>query len=142
MFALGLILLIAAAVVALDAVAQNTFDVRVDLFGQHLNMPVWEIAVGGIVIGVVALLGLALALRGVRKNAQLRTERRRLRKELARRPAVVEPVAAPAPAADAVPAAAAVLAEPTGVATDETAYPDGAVEPARPAHRGLHRTRV
>jgi uncharacterized integral membrane protein len=139
MFALGLILLIAAAAVAVDAVVQNTFHIRVDLFGQHLKVPVWEIAVGGIVVGVVVLLGLALAMRGLRKNAQLRADRRRLRKELASRPAVVEPVAAPA----AVPAAA-VPAEPAGVATAETAYPDDAVEPARPAHRGLHRagTRV
>jgi uncharacterized integral membrane protein len=139
MFALGLILLIAAAAVAVDAVVQNTFHVRVDLFGQHLSLPVWEIAVGGIVVGVVALLGLALALRGLRKNAQLRAERRRLRKELASRPAVAEPVPAPA----GVPAAV-VPAEPAGVATDETAYPDEAVEPVRHTHRGLHRagTRV
>jgi uncharacterized integral membrane protein len=120
MLTVGLILLLAAVAVAADALAQNTFHVRVDLFGAHFSMPFWQVAVAGIVLGAIALLGLLMTLRGMKKAVALRKDRRRMSRELAERPVVTLP-------ADGAP-------------TDDAPYPGEAAPVGRRIHRpGSHR---
>ena len=82
---IGLLILIVAAVVAVFGVASNSGGAHplghsFALFGQHLNgLSTGQLFLGGIVVGVVAMLGLSLLLGPLTRRLASRGSRRELR---------------------------------------------------------------
>jgi hypothetical protein len=82
---IGLLILIAAAVVAVFGVASNSGGAHplgqsFALFGQHLNgLSTGQLFLGGIVVGVVGMLGLSLLLGPFTRRLASRGSRRELR---------------------------------------------------------------
>ncbi|MEU2455332.1 hypothetical protein ABZ605_35250 [Streptomyces sp. NPDC012765] len=90
---LGLILLIAAIVVGLAGVFGNTGAGHelgaggdFSVFGYHASGSTGSLFLTGIIVGAVALLGLALVMMGVRRSARRSAQARRDR-DLSRREA-------------------------------------------------------
>ncbi len=83
MIILGLLLLIVAAIVGLDILWKNTFQVPdVVLFGQTLGIHSARVFfLAGIIIGAVLMLGIALILGGIRRKGSKALQRRRERKQ-------------------------------------------------------------
>jgi len=121
MLVLGLLVLAAAVVVGAVGVASNTGTQHqlpdgFSIFGYHIHGSVGKLFFAGLVIGAIGMIGLIMVLDGVRRNAALRRELLRFRREARSRrtaPAVVAPATqapvsrtpepqAPAPAARTV----------------------------------------
>jgi len=83
MIIIGLLLLIVAAIVGLDIVWKNTFQVPdVVLFGQTLGIHSARVfLLAGIIVGAVLMLGIALILGGIRRKGSKALQRRRERKQ-------------------------------------------------------------
>ncbi|MFJ8569314.1 hypothetical protein [Streptomyces sp. NPDC093514] len=94
---LGLILLIAAAVVGLAGVFGNTgagHDLGAggdfSIFGYHATGSTGALFLTGIIVGAVALLGLTLVMMGVRRSARRSAQARRERSTYRREAAVAD----------------------------------------------------
>jgi hypothetical protein len=106
MMILGLILLAAAVVLAIELIIANDATMTMHLWGWSWQMDAFWLAVGGAIILAVGLIGLALMQGGARRSRRLRRERRDLAEENRRLAARSErderdhraPVNAPAPA--------------------------------------------
>ncbi len=81
MVLIGLILLAAAAVVAVDLIVQNTSDVTIHAFGQTWTLPEYWLVVAGLVATAVGLFGLALIFGTARAGRRARRDRRALERE-------------------------------------------------------------
>lgn len=83
MIVIGLLLLIVAAIVGLDILWKNTFQVPdVVLFGRTLGIHSARVFfLAGIIIGAVLMLGIALILSGIRRKGSKALQRRRERKQ-------------------------------------------------------------
>ncbi len=111
MLVLGLLILAAAVVVGVAGVTANTGAAHhmpggFALFGYHINTSSGKLFFAGLIIGAIGTVGLMLMADGVRRNAALRRELFRFRREArsrSRRPAP----AATAPAAPVVAAGSA-----------------------------------
>ncbi len=82
MAALGLLLLVAAAVIALAGIFSNTGSSHqlgrsVDILGYHLNGSTGKLLLVGVVLGAVGMLGLMLLLGGLRRGAKKSVSSRR-----------------------------------------------------------------
>jgi len=105
MMILGLILLAAAVVLAIELIIANDATMTMHLWGWSWQMDAFWLAVGGAIILAVGLIGLALMQGGARRSRRLRRERRDLAEENRRLAARSErderdrraPVTAPAP---------------------------------------------
>ncbi|QMU77184.1 hypothetical protein GXW83_17200 [Streptacidiphilus sp. PB12-B1b] len=77
---LGLILLVAAAVVALVGIFSNTGSAHAlshfSIFGQHMTGSTGALFLFGIIVGAVAMLGLGLMLTGARRTSRRAGEAR------------------------------------------------------------------
>ena len=107
MLVLGLLVLAAAVVVGAVGVASNTGDAHqlpdgFSIFGYHIHGSVGKLFFAGLVIGAVGMIGLVMVMDGMRRNAALRRELLRFRRE-ARSRRTAPAVRAPAPAAPAPP---------------------------------------
>lgn len=71
MVLIGFVLLTAAAAFGIDIVAQNRFDLDVDVFGQLFATTPAALFVSGVVTGLVAALGMMLLRDGMRRRRQL-----------------------------------------------------------------------
>lgn len=76
MLLIGLVLLAAAAAVGIDIAAENNFTVDVDVFGHTFESSAAQIMVAGVVIGLVAALGLLLLVHGTTRMRRIRRETR------------------------------------------------------------------
>jgi uncharacterized membrane protein YciS (DUF1049 family) len=124
MLVLGLLILAAAVVVGVAGVAANTGAAHqlpggVALFGYHINTSTGKLFFFGLVIGAIGTVGLLMMADGLRRNAALRRELFRFRREARSRsrrsaPAATAPTApvATAPTAPAEPLVAAGSARP------------------------------
>lgn len=74
MILIGFVLLAAASVFGIDVVAQNRFNVDVDVFGQLFATTPAALFVSGVVSGLVAALGIMLLRDGNRRRRQLRKD--------------------------------------------------------------------
>jgi hypothetical protein len=114
MLVLGLLIFAAAVVVGVAGVAANTGAAHqlpggFALFGYHINTSTGKLFFAGLVIGAIATIGLLLMADGLRRNAALRRELFRFRREArsrSRRPAPAA-TAPTAPAEPLVPAGSA-----------------------------------
>ena len=134
MLVVGLLLLAAAVAVGAAGVAANTgtehqLSSGFTLFGYHLHGSAGRLYLAGLVIGAVAMLGFMMVAEGLRRDAALRRELGRFRRDArARRRAdaggrgKTAPVAT-APAAATAPAkvAPAKKAEPVAARTADAA---------------------
>lgn len=124
MLVVGLLLLAAAVVVGAAGVAANTgsghqLPSGFTFFGYHLQGSSGRLLLAGLVIGAVAMLGFMMTVEGVRRDAALRRELGRFRRDARSRrraeaagkntggagtgkaaPAVTEPAAVSARSAD------------------------------------------
>jgi uncharacterized integral membrane protein len=92
MLTIGLLLLLVAGAVVADALLENTQHLDLTVFGQNVHLPFWQVALGAFLAGAILLFAAVLVVRGTRRMFALGAERRRLRRELDRRPpAPVEP---------------------------------------------------
>ncbi len=156
MLVVGLLLLAAAVAVGATGVAANTgtehqLSSGFTLFGYHLHGSAGRLYLAGLVIGAVAMLGFMMVAEGLRRDAALRRELGRFRRDArARRraeaggpgktaPVVTAPAAATAPA-KVVPAkkaepVAARTADATDTSAERSARRRGlrGWRPARPA---------
>jgi uncharacterized integral membrane protein len=71
MVLIGFVLLVAAAVFGIDVVAQNRFDVDIEVFGQVFTSTPAVVFVTGVVAGIVAALGMMLLRDGLGRRRQL-----------------------------------------------------------------------
>jgi hypothetical protein len=79
---LGLILLAAAGVLTAAVVTSNTGAVETDLWNATIsNVSLGVVFVAGMLTTVVAVIGIAMMMAGVRRTQRLRQERRVLRRE-------------------------------------------------------------
>jgi hypothetical protein len=74
MVLIGFVLLAAAAAFGVDVAAQNRFNLDIDVFGQAYTASPAVVLVGGVVIGLVAALGLMLMRDGARRRLVLRRD--------------------------------------------------------------------
>jgi hypothetical protein len=86
MLILGLLILVAAVVVGVEAVADNSGGHHLlaggfNLFGYHLHGSSGRLFVGGVIVGVVGLLGLMMLAVGARRSARMRRELTRARRD-------------------------------------------------------------
>ncbi|MEN3361410.1 MAG: hypothetical protein V7637_5392 [Mycobacteriales bacterium] len=82
MAVLGLLLLAAAGVLTAAVVTSNTGAVETDLWNATLsNVSLGVVFVAGMLTMIVAAIGIAMLMGGVRRNQRLRQERRVLRRE-------------------------------------------------------------
>ena len=81
MVLIGFVLLAGAAVFGVDVVAQNRFNVDVDVFGQLFATTPAALFVSGVVTGLVAALGIMLLRDGNRRRRQLRKDAKHARPE-------------------------------------------------------------
>ena len=117
MLIVGLLLLAAAVLVGVAGVAANTGSEHqlvggFAIFGYHVHASSGKLLFAGLVIGAVGMLGFLMATEGLRRNAALRRElfrfRRQARVQARAKAAAPTPVAtkrvfartAPAPAGD------------------------------------------
>jgi hypothetical protein len=87
--AMGLVLLVAAAVIAVAGILANLgsghpIGRSVDLLGYHLTGSTGKLLLVGVVLGVVGMLGLSLLLAGLRHGMRRRSVDRRERKAVRR----------------------------------------------------------
>lgn len=155
MTAIGLIILLVAAGLAVDIVVENTKTLDASVVGQTLTgVNIGGFFVAGVIVGAAALLGLSLLIAGLRRTRMKARERKHLVREnrgagevaaerdrlaaqleaeratrsvppTATYAVAAEPVDGPAPAA---PAGQAIPAAPAG-----QAVPAGPAEPRTPA---------
>jgi hypothetical protein len=79
---LGLLLLAAAGVLTAAVVTSNTGAVEADLWNATLsNVSLGVVFVAGMLTTIIAVIGIAMLMVGVRRNQRLRQERRVLRRE-------------------------------------------------------------
>ncbi|MFB6859865.1 hypothetical protein ACFCZQ_05480 [Streptomyces virginiae] len=104
---LGLVILLAAVVVGLAGVFGNTGAGHelgaggdFSLFGYHPTGSTGSLFLTGIIVGAVALLGLALVMIGARRSARRSARARRDRAAARREPAVSDRGADPEPERD------------------------------------------
>jgi hypothetical protein len=71
MVLIGFVLLAAAAALGIDIVAQNRFDLDVDVFGQLIATTPAGLFVTGVVTGLVAALGIMLLRDGLIRRRRL-----------------------------------------------------------------------
>lgn len=71
MVLIGFVLFAAAAALGIDVVAQNRFNVDIEVFGQGYTTTPAGVLVAGVVIGLVAALGLMLLRDGTRRRRAL-----------------------------------------------------------------------
>ena len=156
MLVLGLLVLAAAVVVGAVGVASNTGTEHqlpngFSIFGYHIHGSVGKLFFAGLMIGAIGMIGLVMLLDGLRRNAALRRELLRFRREArARRsaPAVQAPApraTAPAPAPRAVvtrePVTQAPVVGTTGAAATSTSATRSARTSLRRGLSGLRPTR-
>ncbi len=127
MLVVGLLLLAAAVVVGAAGVAANTGSEHqlpggFTIFGYHLHGSAGRLYLAGLVIGAVAMLGFMMVADGLRRDAALRRELGRFRRDArARRRADATAAGQTAPAAAAPAATApAKTAEPAAARTADT----------------------
>ncbi len=87
MFALGLLLLVIAAVVAVAGISANLGSAHalgrsVNLLGYHLTGSTGKLLLVGVVLGAVGMLGLGLLLAGIRHGTNRRSANRHERKAI------------------------------------------------------------
>ena len=101
MLVLGLLVLAAAVVVGAVGVASNTGTAHqlpdgFSIFGYHIHGSVGKLFFAGLMIGAIGMIGLVMVMDGLRRNAALRRELLRFRREARSRrtaPAVQAPAA-------------------------------------------------
>jgi uncharacterized protein HemX len=82
MVVVGLLLMLACAALAADAVVQNHGAAHAVAFSQHVaGLSLGALFVAGAVLGLLFALGLAMFTGGVGRAARIRRERRALRRE-------------------------------------------------------------
>lgn len=86
MLIVGLLLLAAAVIVGVAGVAANTggehqLSGGFAVFGYHIHSSAGRLFLAGLLIGAVGMLGFLLATEGVRRNAALRRELFRFRRQ-------------------------------------------------------------
>src|SRR3954454_24760535 len=82
MVLLGLLLILACAALAVDAVMQNGGAIHATVFGHGISgLSVGTLFVAGAVTGLLIALGLALLMGGFGRAARARRERRALRRD-------------------------------------------------------------
>lgn len=86
MLMVGLLLLAAAVVVGIAGVSANTggehqLSGGFAIFGYHVHSSAGRLFLAGLLIGAVGMLGFLLATEGVRRNAALRRELFRFRRQ-------------------------------------------------------------
>lgn len=131
MLILGLLIVVAAVVVGVEAVVDNAGGAHqlaagFTLFGYHLHVTSGRLFLGGVVVGAVGVLGLAMLAAGTRRSIRMRRELTRARRDAraqqrtAPRPVEPEPVAVPEPPAGPDPVAEPAL-DPGPVALERAA---------------------
>jgi hypothetical protein len=103
MLVLGLLLLAGAVIVGVAGVAANTGSEHqlaggFGIFGYHVHGSSGKLFLAGLVIGAVAMLGFIMATEGLRRNAALRRELFRFRRQARTQARPVTPAPAPTPA--------------------------------------------
>lgn len=84
MILLGLLLMLACAALAVDAVVQNTAVIPALAFNQPIShLSLGAIFIAGTVVGVLFALGLALFTGGIGRTGRARRERRAAERETA-----------------------------------------------------------
>jgi uncharacterized integral membrane protein len=134
MLFVGVILLLVAAVAAVDVIVQNTHQVTLHAFGHTWTFAEYWLLVVGVVIAVVALLGLVVMAASARSARRARRERRELARENARLNAT-RPAAERSPSGPTQPNAPTPTPPPPrrGVASEHPPQtPGGYDEPRRP----------
>jgi len=121
MLVLGLLVLAAAVVVGAVGVASNTGTAHqlpdgFSIFGYHIHGSAGKLFFAGLMIGAIGMIGLIMVLDGLRRNAALRRELLRFRRE-ARSRRTAPAVQAPAPQSTAPASVSAP--EPRTVVTRE-----------------------
>jgi len=86
MLVLGLLVLAAAVVVGAVGVASNTGNAHqlpdgFSIFGYHIHGSAGKLFFAGLMIGAIGMIGLIMVLDGLRRNAALRRELLRFRRE-------------------------------------------------------------
>ena len=76
MVLVGLLLILACAVVGTDFVIQNTATIHVDFFGQTLNMTPGALFLIGAGVGLVFALGVAMMVDSTRRRSRVRDTHR------------------------------------------------------------------
>jgi len=118
MLVLGLLVLAAAVVVGAVGVASNTGNAHqlpdgFSIFGYHIHGSAGKLFFAGLMIGAIGMIGLIMVLDGLRRNAALRRELLRFRREArSRRAAPVAKAPAPQAAAPAPATQTVVTREP------------------------------
>ncbi|HZU55764.1 MAG TPA: hypothetical protein VFA06_07845 [Actinocrinis sp.] len=149
MLVVGLLLLAAAVAVGAAGVAANTgtehqLSNGFTLFGYHLHGSAGRLYLAGLVIGAVAMLGFMMVAEGLRRDAALRRELGRFRRDARarRRRAAAAEAGRTAPAATAPVAAtvSAKTAEPVAARTADGSVDTSAERSAR--RRGLRNWRT
>lgn len=78
----GIVLIAVAVVLVTAAVTSNTNTVKVHLLGMTItSLSVGTVFIAGMVVTIVAVLGIVLLLAGLRRNRRKRKERKGLQKE-------------------------------------------------------------
>ena len=142
MLVVGLLLLAAAVVVGAAGVAANTGSEHqltggFNLFGYHLHGSAGRLYVAGLVVGAVAMLGFMMVADGLRRNAALRRELGRFRRDArARRRAEASGAGRTAPTApEPVTTAPARKPEPVAARAADTADSSADTSAERSARR-------
>ncbi|HEU5355885.1 MAG TPA: hypothetical protein VFU65_15540 [Actinocrinis sp.] len=142
MLVVGLLLLAAAVAVGAAGVAANTgtehqLSNGFTLFGYHLHGSAGRLYLAGMVIGAVAMLGFMMVADGLRRDAALRRELGRFRRDArARRRAEADTAGKTAP----VPVATApAIAAPSNTAPSNTAPTNTAPSKIAPIRIGRAR---
>jgi uncharacterized protein HemX len=82
MVVLGLLLILACAAVAVDAVVQNSGTIHAIAFNHSVGaVSIGALFVAGCVVGLVFALGMAMFGSGLGRAARIRRERRALRRD-------------------------------------------------------------
>jgi hypothetical protein len=120
MLVVGLLVLAAAVVVGAAGVAANTGVAHqlpggFSMFGYHVHGSAGRLFFGGLLVGAVGMLGIIMVADGLRRNAALRRELMRFRRDARaqRRAAVPETKAAEPVSARTAPTASSDAADTT-----------------------------
>jgi hypothetical protein len=82
MVVLGLLVMLACAALAVDAVVQNAASIGAIAFNQHITgLSLGAIFIAGTVVGLLFALGLAMFAGGLGRATRVRRERRALRRD-------------------------------------------------------------
>ena len=87
---IGFVLLVAAAVVGVDVVAQNNFSIDIDAFNQVFTTSASVVMAAGVVTGLAAALGLMLVRDGVVRRRRIRLEAKAVEEDRERHIAELE----------------------------------------------------